>query len=581
MLERNVGEIIEQALELGIFGDDFTFRKGQRETIEAIVDAYIEDPEQTVVLDAPTGTGKSIIAMWTSWILKEMGNNGYLITSDLALQDQYASDIYKLRLRWPSVKGVDNYDCHVNGLKFSLGECRMRNMGYDQAIAKLDCSANCDYIQLRLRAIDSPVTVLNYAFWLLQRNYVAPKMEASEKKIPFKKRKFTIFDEAHKVDDIVQNHFSPRIDHFIPELLNNQSKFLIKQGLPAPSISQAYLNDLVADLLKIQDRHVLFAKLKELEGVLLQFNAVKVAAEKMTNRMFGQFNEKTLTPTWKTAFGRFDRIKDVHCKIEDYVKLIEDVGIDSMVWSQNETEAKFMCTKESAMIQKYLHNQAGFKVFMSATIGGPREYARVMGIKSAKFIRMENAFNYDKSPVIFVNKHKLSYREKEASLPKVVKLLDKIINKHKGQRGIIHTGSYQFTDYIKRNSKNTFRLMDYENSKEKTSMLELFKQKDDAVFMGPSLLEGLDLKDETSRFQVFFKVPYPNIGDPLIKAKMNTMPGWYDWKTGITIMQGVGRSVRSKDDWAVTYILDACFLSLINKTELFPPSFIERVKTIK
>lgn len=297
--------------------------------------------------------------------------------------------------------------------------------------------------------------------------------------------------------------------------------------------------------------------------------------------MFGQFNEKTLTPTWKTAFGRFDRIKDVHCKIEDYTKLIEEVGIDSMVWSQNETEVKFMCTKESTMIQKYLHDQAGFKVFMSATIGGPREYARVMGIKSAKFIRMENAFNYDKSPVIFVNKHKLSYREKEASLPKVVEILDKIINKHKGQRGIIHTGSYQFTDYIKRNSKNTFRLMDYENSKEKTSMLELFKQKEDAVFMGPSLLEGLDLKDETSRFQVFFKVPYPNIGDPLIKAKMNTMPGWYDWKTGITIMQGVGRSVRSKDDWAVTYILDACFLSLINKTELFPPSFIERVKTIK
>ena len=154
MLERNIKKIIEDAIKTGVFGDGFAFRKGQRDTIEAIVNAYVEDPEQTIILDAPTGTGKSIIGMWVSWILKEMGNNGYLITSDLSLQDQYESDIYKLKLRWPSVKGADNYDCHVNGLKFSLGECRMRNMGYDQAIAKLDCAKTCDYIQLRLRAID-------------------------------------------------------------------------------------------------------------------------------------------------------------------------------------------------------------------------------------------------------------------------------------------------------------------------------------------------------------------------------------------------------------------------------------------
>jgi Rad3-related DNA helicase len=448
-------------------------------------------------------------------------------------------------------------------------------------MAKLDCAKTCDYLQLRVRAIDSPVTVLNYAFWLLQRNYVAPKMEASERKIPFKKRDFVFFDEAHKVDDIVQNHFSPRIDNFLPDLLNSQSNFLVKSGVESPSISKAYLNDIVQDLIRIQDRNQLFAKLKELEKILIQFLACRPAAENIVKRMFGQFNEKEMTPNWKKAFGRFDRIKDIHCKIEDYTKLIAEVGVESMVWDQRDDEAKFMCTEEATMIQKYLHGQAGFKVFMSATIGGPREYAKVMGIKSAKFIRLDNAFNYDKSPVVFVNKHKLSYRHKEQSLPKVVELLDKIISKHKGQRGIIHTGSYEFTNYIKKNSKHTFRLMDYENSKEKGDMLELFKQKEDAVFMGPSLLEGLDLKDDISRFQVFFKVPYPNLRDPLIKAKMEKMPGWYDWKTGITIMQGVGRSVRSEEDWAVTYVLDACFLSLINKSELFPPTFTERLKTIK
>jgi Rad3-related DNA helicase len=240
-----------------------------------------------------------------------------------------------------------------------------------------------------------------------------------------------------------------------------------------------------------------------------------------------------------------------------------------------------MCVEESKMIQKYLHEKAGFKVFMSATIGDPRAFVKIMGIKNAKFIRVPNAFNYDKSPVVFVNRHKLSFREREASLPKVVKILDQIISKHSGQRGVIHTGSYMFANYIKQNSKHTFRLMDYENSKDKKGIIELFKKKDDAVLMGPSLLEGLDLKDDISRFQIFFKVPYPNVSDPLIKAKMEHSKEWYDWKTGISIMQGVGRSVRSKDDWAVTYVLDACFRSLINKQGFFPPSFQERIKTIK
>jgi Rad3-related DNA helicase len=69
--------------------------------------------------------------------------------------------------------------------------------------------------------------------------------------------------------------------------------------------------------------------------------------------------------------------------------------------------------------------------------------------------------------------------------------------------------------------------------------------------------------------------------DPLVKAKINLFPDWYDWKTGIAIQQGVGRSIRSNEDWAVTYIVDACFRSLINKADFFPPSFKERVKILK
>lgn len=576
MLERGIDQIIDKAIELNTFGKDFEFRKGQREIITKICETYLEDPESTLVIDAPTGAGKSLIAMWSAHILKELGNRGYMVTSDLSLQDQYESDFYTYGLRWPSIKGVDNYECSVNGLPFSLGDCKLKGMGYEQA-EKLPCYNSCEYLQNRRRAIDQPIALLNYSFWLIQRNYVEAKMLQDDRPVPFEQRDFVFFDEAHRIDDIIQSHFSPRIEPGLVERMMTLNRFASKQGFQEASYTKNKIQSLVNHMM-VGGKNDVFTAMSEFERILHGFGKVRQVANKMAKKRYGTAG---VPKDWQTAFGHFDRLKDVHCKVEDYLSLIKEVGIDKMVLDQNEHEAKFMCVEESLMINKYLHEKANFKVFMSATIGDPRAFVKIMGIKNAKFIRMDNAFNYDKSPVVFVNRHKLSFREREESLPKVVEIMDQIISKHKGQRGIIHCGSYEFMNYIQSKSKHTFRLMNYENSKQKAEVLELFKKKEDAVLMGPSLLEGLDLKDDTSRFQIFFKVPYPSLGDPLIKAKMQTSNEWYDWKTGISIMQGVGRSVRSKDDWAVTYVLDACFRSLINKPGFFPPSFMERIKTIK
>ena len=576
-MERSVNDIIDHALEHKVFGEDFSFRKGQREVIEQIIVAYLENPESTVVIDAPTGTGKSLIAMWSAYVLKEMGKRGYLVTSDLALQDQYEKDFKRLNLNWPSIRGVDNYECFVNGLPFSLGDCKMKGLGYEQA-EQLSCYGHCGYLQNRKRAIEQPIALLNYSFWLIQRNYVQTRMDEQEREAPFKKRDFVFFDEAHKVDEIVQNHFTARVDESVIDRVVYLNRFISRHNIPAETQTKNRLQSVLHDLMTIKERKPLFKAIQDFRSIACTYRAAQDIAKKTAKKRFGQ---KTIPSDWTSAFTAFDRLKDVYCKFDDYADLIKDVGLEAMVIDQRDDEARFTCVEEAKMIQKYLHEQAGFKVFMSATIGDPRAYARIMGIKGARFIRMDNTFNFDKSPVIFVNRHRLSYRERENSLPKVVKILDQIIKKHKGQRGIIHTGSYQFTNYIKQHSMHTFRLMDYEGSKEKAEMLELFEQKEDAIIMGPSLLEGLDLKDGMSRFQIFFKVPYPSLSDPLIKAKLNISNEWYDWKTGVSIQQGVGRSVRSEDDWAITYVIDASFMSLINKPDFFPPSFKERIKILK
>ena len=576
MLERGVTQIIDEALANNIFGTAFQFRAGQREVIEAICNHYLEDPEGTIILDAPTGSGKSLIAMWSAHILKELGNRGYLVTSDLMLQDQYEEDFHKFKLNWPSVRGVDNYECNVNGLTFSLGDCKMKGINYEQA-ENLTCWNTCGYLQARKRAKELPVALFNYSYYLIQRNYVEDKMIDQGKEIPFPKRDFVFFDEAHKVDSIVQGHFSPRIDRTTTKIFREVNRFVQKYGIDAAWVTENRIASIVDRLMREDDHQELMKHIGEFRGIAVVYRKVRAAALKQSK---SRFKQTDVPKEWQTFFGRMDRLKDIWCKFDDYHDIIKELGTDAIVIKRSETETQFLCLEEALMIEKFLQNKSGFKVFMSATLGDIRSYAKHTKMGNAKVIRMDNKFSYKKSPVVFINRHKLSFREREQNLPKVVEVLDKILDKHKGQSGIIHAGSYDFANYINDNSKHKFSFITYEVAKERQDAIRNFNKEDGKILVGPSLLEGLDLKDDKSRFQIFFKVPYPSLNDPLVKAKMNAFADWYDWKTGISIQQGAGRSIRSKDDWAITYILDACFRSLINKKGFFPPSFEERIKTI-
>ena len=79
------------------------------------------------------------------------------------------------------------------------------------------------------------------------------------------------------------------------------------------------------------------------------------------------------------------------------------------------------------------------------------------------------------------------------------------------------------------------------------------------ILITPSMTEGIDLVGDLARWQVLCKVPYPLLGDRQVAARMERDRDWYDWRTCLTVVQAYGRSVRSAEDHAVTYLLDAGF----------------------
>jgi Rad3-related DNA helicase len=169
------------------------------------------------------------------------------------------------------------------------------------------------------------------------------------------------------------------------------------------------------------------------------------------------------------------------------------------------------------------------------------------------------------------------------SMPTIVNAIEKILTAHKNEKGIIHTTSYSQLQSIKEGlgKEHAARLIETGAKLDRTEVLEShFQSKKPTVLISPSLHLGVDLKDDLSRFQIIVKVPYPDLTDKKVARKKEKDPSWYTWNTVLRLVQSYGRSVRSADDHATTYILDSSISFLLKSAaDLVPKWFREAIKS--
>jgi Rad3-related DNA helicase len=153
------------------------------------------------------------------------------------------------------------------------------------------------------------------------------------------------------------------------------------------------------------------------------------------------------------------------------------------------------------------------------------------------------------------------------------------MDEHKGEKGIIHTHTFKTANFIKKHIRS--RRLILHNSENREEMVQKHLSSDkDTILLSPSLAEGIDLRDDLSRWQVICKVPYPYLGDKLVRKRMNRRKQWYPYQTAKTLIQATGRSVRSDTDRATTYILDENWGLFFRKNGcMFPTSFKKALHT--
>ena len=168
----------------------------------------------------------------------------------------------------------------------------------------------------------------------------------------------------------------------------------------------------------------------------------------------------------------------------------------------------------------------------------------------------------------------MSFKSIDKTLPVMKQMIESILDNHKNEKGIIHTHSTKIASYLSKNIKNSRILVAHGKDRDKILKKHISSKKP-TVLISPSMAEGVDLKGDLSKFQILCKIPFPFLGDKVVKKKMSKWDWWYNTQTIRTIIQSVGRSIRSESDTAVTYILDSDWNRIKSKKDMFPDNFYE------
>ena len=219
-------------------------------------------------------------------------------------------------------------------------------------------------------------------------------------------------------------------------------------------------------------------------------------------------------------------------------------------------------------------------LLMSATILNKDGFCELLGINKCDvaFVSLPSPFPAANKPILYSPAGSMAARAINDTLPYLTAMIKEIMKAHPDERGIVHCHNWRIANHLKENIHSQRILIHNSDNREEMLQQHMTSDAGNTVLLSPSMAEGVDLKDDAGRFSIICKIPYPFLGDKLVKKRMHKWVWWYSLQTVRTLIQSAGRSVRSKDDHAVTYILDADFDRLYKQNiDIFPQDFKDAV----
>jgi Rad3-related DNA helicase len=547
-------------------------RKGQLDIAQRVVDAF--STHDVVVLEAPTGSGKSGIAYFTNEL---MGGSCAILSHQKILQDQYES-LLNGAPGVISVKGRDNYECLVDPeLTVAHAYCQFNG-------GKCDIKSRCVYYSKRRKMETLPVVLTNYQllFSLLDTNT-----------FNFPKDLF-VYDECHNIQQIFTDYRKVRVGN--TDVRSYEKAIPLMEDLGYSTVTRLCKENL--ELVRATDFRGLDKK-TVFPFLSAFFSCRRMIIASLKHHLRNDIHAMSDHDARRvTKFMSFE--SDSCCKYSNLAEQQADIAdCDNFVVEKFIDPKKYEITltpiEIGNMFNRITSPVSRKKLFMSSTIFGASHFLRELGVNGGfESIVLPSRFPLENRkvfvlPVVSLNKKKID--EGYDGLSGYFKMMGLITGAHaeKGDSGLIFVPSYQMVNMVLDHMRRVFERQGFSvlfnnSSSERNDVIDTFRYRDGRMklLVSPSFFEGVNFENDISRFQVVAKVPYKSLGSEYVKAKLERSQLWYSLEALKQVVQACGRSIRSRDDYALTYVIDANFATLFSRYgEYLPAWFREAVEVVR
>lgn len=532
-------------------------RKEQSETIEFINTEWNRNPlTKFFLLNLPTGVGKSHLAlMIVDWYRKNVNKvaRADVITNSKILQDQYSS-LYESIC---NLKGKENYECESYSSSCGQG------MEFSR-LNKTKCES-CPFVNSRESFMSGGIGLTNFYLYTLYAMYNQKMLRE------VRDARILIVDECHDLDDVVSNFISIKLTESIIKKYKFAREDEIIRDIKAVTTIPSYislLNSLGQDIENtLESMSLSMSSIKRSKTSDVRSNKISIITKSKNSDM------KTME--------LISSLSQLKMKIEIFIKEYSD---NPNNWILEQTYNEKLRQKELSLepiwaydyLDKYIFSHYDMVFLMSGTILDKNLFCQLNGLDVSKSIyySIPSPFKAENRPIIYMPLGKMSYKTKDETFKRYIPYIEKILEKYKDKKGIIHTNSFELSNWIKKSITNS-RLI-FHDSSNKDEMLQLhFNSDEPSVIVSPSVDTGVSFDDDLARFQIIAKVPYPSLASNKNKMRMNNNPDWYSYKTVSGLIQMLGRPIRSIDDHSDTIILDGSFGDIIKYSNSFIPEWIQ------
>jgi len=595
-------------LELAL--PDFKVRRQQLRMAERVAAAV--EARETLAVEAGTGTGKTFAYLVPALL---SGARVLISTGTRTLQDQLFSKdlpLVSAALGRPAkvalLKGRSNYLCRYRldqAVSGGAGVVRDAGLGRgaDKMLTRIDlwskttrtgdlsevrglsdshavwpqitstrenclgvrCAeiSRCHVALARRKALDSDVVVVNHHLLLadlaLKEDGFGDILGSADA---------VILDEAHQIPDLATQFFgasvsSRRIEGVLRDLLAAMAHAPepFELGETIRSVEEGLRQ--VAALLPLRPARVSWTE---------RHSPLNTVVEDLLQSLLTlRFRLSALEEDNPLAqIG--ERVGDIAASLERICAVDELEGARAVETTQRSFVLSLMPFDISARFKALVHARRCAWVFTSATLSLGEDFSHFsgrLGLADTPTLKIDSPFDYERQSLLYLPEG-MPAPSAPGYVNAVIEKALPLIDASKGGAFVLFTSHRALTQAATlvrerwKESPAPYRLF-IQGEAPRERLLKEFREDGNGVLLGTtSFWEGVDVKGEALRLVVIEKLPFASPDDPLVRARIehlqstggNPFREYQLPEAALALKQGVGRLIRSEDDFGAVVICD-------------------------